>query len=139
MKLNQTIHTGWRQFMGGGLIVFSLISAALYYLEMNTVGKAFNETANVVSIPSAVPAEIETAAAQTQVSPTPETDLQSGKVKLNSASQTELESLPQIGPSKAKAIINYRDQHPFKSIEELDKVKGIGPKTMEQLRPLIEL
>lgn len=58
------------------------------------------------------------------------------QVDLNTATQSELESLPGIGPAKARAILEYRQQHgPFLSVEELAKVKGIGPATVERLRP----
>lgn len=138
MKWNTIIHTGWRRALGLGLILFGLVSGGLYYAEMNTIGKAFEAQANVIAVPSIVPAE--PAVASTSESLAEATDeSKSGKIKLNSATQAELESLPQIGPAKAKAIIDYRTQHLFKTINELDNVKGIGPKTMEQLRPLIEL
>lgn len=48
-------------------------------------------------------------------------------VNINTASQSELETLPGVGPAKAKAIVEYRKQHGnFKSVEELKNVKGIG-------------
>ncbi|MCP1659897.1 ComEA family DNA-binding protein [Neisseria perflava] len=48
-------------------------------------------------------------------------------VNINTASQSELEALPGIGPAKAKAIVAYRQQHgQFKSVDELKNVKGIG-------------
>ncbi|WP_238403292.1 helix-hairpin-helix domain-containing protein [Paenibacillus mesophilus] len=57
---------------------------------------------------------------------------------LNRASLSELDKLPGIGPSKAKAIMEYRDkQGAFRTIEELKKVKGIGDKTFESLKPFI--
>lgn len=64
----------------------------------------------------------------------------SAKVSINRSSQTDLESLPGIGPAKAQAIITYRNEHgPFKKLEDLQNVKGIGPKTFESLKSLIAL
>ncbi len=62
-----------------------------------------------------------------------------GLVNLNDATPDELEHLPGIGPSKARAIIDYRKAHPFRKIEELTKVKGIGRKTFAKLRPFLSL
>lgn len=62
------------------------------------------------------------------------------KVNLNTASKEDLEALPGIGPSVAQKIIEDRTQNgPFSSIEELDRVKGIGPKTIEALRGFISV
>ena len=59
-------------------------------------------------------------------------------VNINTASQTELESLQGIGPAKAKAIIEYREKNgSFASIEDLAKVSGIGSGTIKQLRDTI--
>ena len=57
------------------------------------------------------------------------------QVDINAASVAELATLPGIGESKAKAIVEYRAAEPFQSIEDLKKVKGIGEKTFEALRP----
>lgn len=60
----------------------------------------------------------------------------------NTASWEELACLPQLGPSAAKAIVAYRQQQqtsgtarPFSSDADLDKVAGIGPATLEEIRP----
>jgi len=59
-------------------------------------------------------------------------------VNLNTADQAELETLPGIGSSKAAAIIQYRTDHgPFKTVDELDNVSGIGPSTLASLRDLV--
>ncbi len=59
-------------------------------------------------------------------------------ININTASAEELCRLPRIGPKTAARIIAYRDANgPFKAKKELEKVRGIGPKTLEKLIPLI--
>lgn len=61
-------------------------------------------------------------------------------ISINSASAAQLEALPGIGPATAAKIVEYRSQAGgFRSIEELDAVKGIGPKKLEQIRPYVRL
>ncbi len=63
---------------------------------------------------------------------------QKTKVNINTASVSELETLPQIGPKVAQRIVDFRTQNgKFKKIEELMKIKGIGEKTFERLKDLI--
>ncbi len=51
------------------------------------------------------------------------------KIDINEAGEDELILIPQIGKKTAQAIIDYRRRHgPFTGIEQLEKVKGIGPK-----------
>lgn len=62
------------------------------------------------------------------------------KVSLNQATESELQMLPGIGPSKASAIIKYREENgKFQTVDELTNVSGIGNKTLENLRDYIEL
>lgn len=57
------------------------------------------------------------------------------KVNLNTASASELMSVPGVGQTKANAIIEHRNQQgAFQDIEELKKVKGFGSKTFEKLK-----
>ncbi len=64
----------------------------------------------------------------------------SGRVNINTASASELEQLPNIGPTTAKRIVDYRDDHgPFMSIEDLRSVRGIGPATYADLEPYISV
>jgi competence protein ComEA len=58
-------------------------------------------------------------------------------VNLNSASADELARLPGIGAAKAKAIVDYRTEEPFRKPEDLRKVKGIGDKLYERLKDQI--
>ena len=77
----------------------------------------------------------------TTPSSTPFPTARSGlKINLNKATMQELTALPGIGPSKAKAILDYRTSRgSFRFIEELEQVKGIGAKTIEVLRPFLTL
>jgi len=56
-------------------------------------------------------------------------------INVNSADQKTLETLSKIGAAKAKAIIAYRETNgPFKKIEDLTKVKGIGKKLLKEIK-----
>ena len=63
-----------------------------------------------------------------------------GKVNLNTATATDLEDLPGVGPVLAARIIAHRDEHgPFQSVAALDAVSGVGPTLMAQLRDLVSV
>ncbi|WP_325166618.1 helix-hairpin-helix domain-containing protein [Viridibacillus soli] len=63
---------------------------------------------------------------------------QPDKVNLNTADEAALMTLNGVGPAKAKAILSYRDDSgPFKTIEDIKNVTGIGDKTFENLRDYI--
>lgn len=61
-----------------------------------------------------------------------------GRVDINLADATMLETLPKIGPTTAERIIEYRATNgPFETIEQVQEVRGIGPNTFETIRDLI--
>lgn len=63
-----------------------------------------------------------------------------GLVNLNTATQEDLQTLTGIGPSKADAILEYRETvGKFKEVDELKQVTGIGDKTFERLRDSISV
>jgi competence protein ComEA len=77
------------------------------------------------------------AASQAQPAPTaPAAAVAQAPVNLNTADAATLtRELKGIGATKAKAIIDYREEHgPFSSVDELLEVKGIGSATLEKLR-----
>ncbi|HYY24899.1 MAG TPA: helix-hairpin-helix domain-containing protein [Candidatus Udaeobacter sp.] len=62
----------------------------------------------------------------------------SAAVNINTATKEELTSLRGIGEKRAQDIINYRTKNgPFKTVDDLEKVPGIGPGLMKRIRPQI--
>lgn len=61
-------------------------------------------------------------------------------IDLNRATAQELVQLPGVGETIAKRIVDFREEHgPFKRVEDLMKVKGIGEKSLEKIRPYIRI
>lgn len=62
------------------------------------------------------------------------------QVDLNRAERTELEQVPGIGPKMAQAIDDHRrEKGPFRSVDQLRDVKGVGPATFDKLRPYLRV
>lgn len=61
------------------------------------------------------------------------------KVELNRATASELGTLPGIGPTLTARILDARRERPFRAVDDLRRVKGIGAKTLEKLRPFVEV
>jgi len=83
---------------------------------------------------------VDTAAAR---SPEPETSSPSPSaetpVNVNTASREALQALPGIGPALSKRIMTYRSGQSFQRVDELERVSGIGPKTLSTLRPMVRV
>lgn len=63
-----------------------------------------------------------------------------GPVNVNTATAEQLSELSNVGPAKAAAIVSYREEHgPFRSLQELTRVSGIGERTVEMNLELIEI
>jgi len=60
-------------------------------------------------------------------------------VNPNTADPSTLESLPGIGPALSERIVQHRSSRSFRSVDELQEVSGIGPKTLADLRPLVQI
>jgi comEA protein len=77
--------------------------------------------------------------ATSKISETKKSDIKQEFININTADIKEFEKLPRIGPAIASRIVAYRDQHgSFKSIDDLKKVKGIGAKTLENIKPYLQ-
>lgn len=64
--------------------------------------------------------------------------VEEGRIRINEVQVQSLEALPGIGPAMARRIIEDRQQHgPFRSIGDLQRVRGIGPKSAQRLAPHI--
>jgi competence protein ComEA len=61
-------------------------------------------------------------------------------IDLNTASETDLDALPGVGPTTARAIVAYREAHgPFHQVDDLTDVQGIGPARLDALRELVKV
>nr|WP_277621330.1 ComEA family DNA-binding protein [Thermus arciformis] len=78
--------------------------------------------------PSPRPVRVEAFAEVSFAPPVPE------PISLNAATLEELEALPGVGPVLARRILEAR---PYRQVEDLLRVKGIGPATLERLRPYV--
>ena len=70
----------------------------------------------------------------------PGTQTPGGKVNINTADETVLETLPRVGPAMAKRIVDWRTKNGrFTAVEDLMSVTGVGEKTFDQLKDLVTL
>ncbi len=77
---------------------------------------------------------------QSVLAGTPDSAGGEGKVNINTAAEAELTTLNGIGPAKASAILQYREENgPFQSVEDLLNISGIGEKTFEKLKEQVTL
>lgn len=64
----------------------------------------------------------------------------SAQIDLNNATLEQLDTLDGVGPATARKIIAYRAQHgPFRSVAELSRIPGIGPKKLAAMRPRLRV
>ena len=64
----------------------------------------------------------------------------SSLININTASASVLDQLPGVGPTRAQQIIDYRNTNgPFQKIEDIQKIKGIGPATYDKMKHLISI
>jgi competence protein ComEA len=99
------------QLAVAGLIAFALVALALYLITQGGLNH------RLIEIDRVDPQKV------------------TYQVDVNSADCTEFVALPEIGEALAHRIVDYRKKYgPYQAVDDLRKVRGIGPKTMERLR-----
>nr|WP_254606047.1 ComEA family DNA-binding protein [Deinococcus sp. JMULE3] len=124
----------WTLVLGGAVLLsaaFTLVPALVPQPRVPTVTRAALPVATSPAATSPASATPEAPVYPTTSSITP---LISGRVNLNSASLEQLEALPKVGPALASRIVAGR---PYRSLADLDRVKGIGPAALKSLEPLV--
>ena len=109
-------------------------------LQLLNLAHALHDGEQVVvpeTAPTAAPAQTSAASAAGQGSvPSPAASL----ININTASASELEALPRVGPALAQRIVDYRTAHGlFRAIADIMLVSGIGPATFDQLKDRITI
>ncbi len=95
------------------------------------VSRSWSDRGRIRVAGSATVAVAQVAAASSRSSP---------QVDLNSATATQLDSLPGVGPVTAERILAWRTEHgSFRRVEELQEVEGIGPKTYADIAPHVRV
>lgn len=142
-------HHGWTtrapKWAAVGVLGVACVGGLAY--SMTRDGRVWRATPGerVVIQPAApakaaeIPALVEPVRASAPATTTPTASIRT-LVNINKATQAELELLPGIGPALAGRIIEHRTlRGAFRRVEDLDAVKGIGPKMLERLRPLVSV
>jgi len=124
-----------RLLFGMGLFSVMILAGARYYHAPPPPGPIIVHQPVAITHGATSPSATDDASA----TPPPTTTL-AGRIDLNSATLDQIDSLPGIGATKATAILKVREElGGFKSVNDLDQVPGIGAKTIDRLRPFIEI
>ncbi len=147
VDLNEADHAQLLQIPGVGESLARKIEA---YREAKGGFRDVSELANVSGIGSAILARLKPHVTVAGNGAEPAIEVQpratgavrksvdpASPINMNSASLTELQRLPGVGPTIAARIVAAREVKPFKDIADLRRVSGIGPKTLEKLRSFV--
>lgn len=145
-------------WIGVGLVVISLVGGVMLMIKkgawasgdsqsqaIENKDKEISDLTNKISDLEKQIADLKTGSQTPVVSNQTETQTQTssqpaGKININTAAVSQLDSLPGIGPVYAQRIIDYRTANGgFKACEEIKNVKGIGDKTFEKFRDMITI
>ena len=108
---------------------------------LKLLGVAYDYRPDVIQDPPVYVALVASVQEQLRVASSPATAPgEPARIDLNTATAGELEGIPGIGPALAGRILAYRDREgPFRSLEDLDDVSGIGPQTLQRLAPYLSV
>ena len=118
-------------FATAGFVLFT----GGWFLSRNSTARPYEVTAarEETTQPPA-----QSAPAESQGEGRPDSLLEGEVIDLNTADEYDLQRLPGIGESRARAILAYREEHgPFQSVDELDNVEGIGEGILSGLRDYV--
>jgi competence protein ComEA len=105
------------------------------YVDAGTPGEEDDE-----SVPTVIAARPEPRKpAVAKAAPSKKAAAVTDRIDLNHATAEQLQRLPGIGSTRASQIIAARDEQPFRVVEDLTRVPGIGAKTLERLRPYVSV
>ena len=126
--------------LSAALLVGIVVSLVSRYAPEHTPD--FRVIKGAVEVPAAqtrgTPDRVEDAAPPSPVPARPSED--ESPIDLNRASATDLQKLPGIGPAIARRLVSHRAEHgPFRRIEDLTAVRGIGPKSLERIRSRVSV
>lgn len=120
------------QYKGNIYIGGAVVNPGFYSLREDDTIEALIQSAGLT--PDADTSKIKIYVSETTEAPQPQ------KVNLNLAEAWLLDALPGIGPDRAQAIIDYRNQNgQFRRIEDLLNIGGIGSTTLDTIRDLVTL
>ncbi len=114
------------------LAVLFLLGLAVRHLQQQQIPPVAADSLVAPSPTDSIPPSL---ASSGQQSPSAEQPL-----NVNTAPPKALDALPGIGPALSERIVTYRStQRPFQRVDELERVSGIGPKTLSTLRPMVRV
>ena len=120
--------------------MFDIRNSSFGFLSSFVIRHSYREYYHVASTIEAVNTTKYHQPAQLLAAPDKPAPTLSSPLDINKASADELTALPGIGPVMAQRIVEFREEHgPFRRVEDLLKVKGIGEKSFEKLRPSIKV
>lgn len=118
----------------------AILTLAVLFLLGLTVRHFQQQQVPPVAADSLVATPATDSTVSSPASPRPQRPSAEHPINVNTAPPEALDGLPGIGPALSERIVTYRStQRPFQRVDELERVRGIGPKTLATLRPMVRV